>query len=227
SWRYSADSPRWNAREAAQPPANRQTTASTAGPWRRRRSGAGGRADNINTARYLEREVLIGQSDVLLQVCERKARFTALGVDRDQPADFEGCGVDYQHQPIVVRLAAFWYELQGLRAGSHPGGQIDQRRGEIARQVALTGQKQRRRRRLVVGRDGGPDDLFVLRNVGVHHGAVGDEQLLLRSCVLPLHLARLLDGQVPALGDLLPQHAAFIAVREVGGEILHSVVFLL
>src|SRR5207244_7299368 len=62
--------------------------------------------------------------------------------------------------------------------------------------------------------DTGPDDLFVLRDVGVHHDAIGHEQLLLWSRVLPPHLAGLLDDQPAALGDLFSEHAAFIGVGE-------------
>ena len=48
--------------------------------------------------------------------------------------------------------------------------------------------------------------------------------MLLGRRVVPPHLARLLDEQVAALGELLLQHAALVGVHEVGGEVLDAVV---
>src|SRR5204862_6647957 len=45
--------------------------------------------------------------------------------------------------------------------------------------------------------------------------------------IVPAHLARLLDEQSSALDDLLAEHAAFVGVGEVGGEVLNAVVFSL
>src|SRR4029453_1023501 len=61
----------------------------------------------------------------------------------------------------------------------------------------------------------------------VDTAAMGNEPPLVGGGVLPAHLAGLLDLHGAALGGLLLQHASFIGMREVGGEILDAVVLLL
>src|SRR5689334_14595707 len=96
---------------AAQPAASAQTITAAAARRSDRRSGPAG-SEDIDTTRNLEREVLIGQADVFLQISERKARLSTLAVHRDQPSDRQGRRVDDQHQPIVVPLAGFGYKFQ-------------------------------------------------------------------------------------------------------------------
>src|SRR5438105_15422245 len=97
----------------------RHTTASEAGMRRRGCSGARRCAYEINTTGDFERKFLIGQSEVLLQICERKARFSALGIGRDEASDVERRRVDGEYQPIIVLLARLRNELQRASACRH------------------------------------------------------------------------------------------------------------
>ena len=134
--------PRRNARRRGTGADERRTAA----PRRRARErlceaggvqGRDGFADNIDTARDLESELLIGQTDVFLQVREGEGRRPTLRVDRHQSPDDERRRIDRQDEPIVFRLPRFRYELQRQAAGRQPGGQLDEGRREIASSGAL------------------------------------------------------------------------------------------
>src|SRR2546428_1952517 len=99
---------------------------------------------NINTARNLEREGFIGQTDIFLELCERKTRLPALRIRSDEADNRQRAGLDRHDEPIVVGLAAVWNELQRFRAARKFGWGLDDRRGEIACQVAFAGETQHR-----------------------------------------------------------------------------------
>src|SRR5439155_12294349 len=85
-------------------------------------------ADNIDTARDLERKLVIRQANVLLQIRKSERRRPPLRVDSDQAPDGKRRWIDREDQPIVVRLLGFWHELQRPAAGRQPRGQFDEGR---------------------------------------------------------------------------------------------------
>src|SRR5262245_22272960 len=125
SWRRSAAWPRRSAPDDAQPATSAGSTRRAAAVRRRRELAARG-AENIDTTRDFEREFLIGQTDVFLQIRERKGRSAPLAVDGDQAPNRQGRRVDDQHEPIVVPLAGFRHEFQRPAPGGHAGRQLDQ-----------------------------------------------------------------------------------------------------
>ena len=185
-------------------------------------------ADNIDTARNLERELVIRQADVLLQVRERERRRSPLRVDGDETPDGERRRIDREDQPIVVRLLGFWYELQRPAAGGQ-ARRANRRKTGVNSLVRRPFPARNSAGVVAVGvrRDGADNDLFVRGNIEIDLRPVRDEQLLLGRRVIPPHLARLLDQHRAALGQLLLQDAALIRVHEVGGKIFDCVVLAL
>src|SRR3954471_15299392 len=125
--------------ELAQPPAK---SGSARSARRGRRLAPAGICNDINTAWHPEREFLVGQANILLQVLEREYRGSALGVRGHHPPQQQRAWLDEQDEAIVIRLRLPWHKLQRANAGRTPGRRIDERGGEIAGQVALAGQKQ-------------------------------------------------------------------------------------
>src|SRR6266850_6079582 len=181
-------------------------------------------SDHIDASRNPECKLPIGYSPIFLQVVEDERRFAPFPVAGRQGAHLEGWGVDAYHQVLVIRLAATGRQLQGKRAGDR---RIGVTRRKIPDDVPFAREEERRRGRLIVGRDVADDHLLVLRNVRIDLHAVRDELLLLGGRVGPVHPAWLLHEDLTALLCLRLQDAAAVVVDEVGGEVLDALVTLL
>src|SRR3954451_21282714 len=95
--------------ELAQPPAK---SGSASSATRGRRLAPAGICDDINTAWHPEREFLVGQANILLEVLEREYRGCALSVRGHHPPQQQRARLDQQDEPIVVRLGPPWHKLQ-------------------------------------------------------------------------------------------------------------------
>ena len=130
--------PRRRAPEAAQPPANRQSASSAAS---RKSGGTQGRDEALTTSTprgILNANSLSAKPTFSFRFVKEKARFSALSVDRDQPADGEA-GRDRRPAPANRSpvAAALGTSFSARLPAGIPGGCIDERRREVARQVAL------------------------------------------------------------------------------------------
>src|SRR5262245_26919309 len=101
--------------------------------------------NNIHPTWNLKYEFLIGKTDAFLQIRKGKARAPTLGVGRGQPPQRQRRAVDEQNEPVVIGLRRFGNQLERLCPRGRCRGYLTEGRREVAHQVALAGEKKRRR----------------------------------------------------------------------------------